>query len=73
VVPADALAGADDAETGRLVKGGAGGVFGNDPRLDGPDPGGLCGGDQGIQELAPDALAPCLRVYVDGVLSMTPA
>jgi hypothetical protein len=41
VVLADAFAGADDAEASGLVEPEAGGVFGKDSGLDGPDAGGF--------------------------------
>jgi hypothetical protein len=68
VVPADALAGADGAEPGGPVQGQAGGVLREDPGLDGPDPGGLGGGDQRIQEPAAGAPVAGGGVDVDGVL-----
>jgi hypothetical protein len=68
VVLADAFPGPDDAEPGGLVQGQAGGVLREDAGLDGPDPGGLGGGDQRVQEPAAGALAASRGVDVDGVL-----
>jgi hypothetical protein len=68
VVLADALAGADGAEPGGPVQGEAGGVLREDAGLDGPDPGGLGGGDQHVQEPAAGAAAAGGGVDVDGVL-----
>src|SRR5882762_419621 len=65
---ADAFPDPDDAEPGRPVQGQAGGVLREDAGLDGPDPGGLGGGDQRVQEPAADALAAGSGVDVDGVL-----
>jgi hypothetical protein len=67
-VLADAFPGPDDAETGGLVQGHAGGVLGEDAGLDGPDPGGLGGGDQRVKEPTAGALATGSGVDVDGVL-----
>src|SRR5260370_589413 len=57
VVLADAFPGPDHAEPGGLVQGEAGGVLREDAGLDGPDPGGLGGGDQRVQQPAAGALA----------------
>src|SRR5258705_13466424 len=65
---ADAFPDPDDAEPGRPVQGEAGGVLREDAGLDGPDPGGLGGGDQRVQEPAAGALAAGGGVDVDGVL-----
>ena len=70
-VLADAFPGPDHAEPGRLVQGQAGGVFGEDAGLDGPDPGGLGGGDQCVQEPAADAAAAGGGMNVDRVLDHT--
>jgi hypothetical protein len=51
VVLADALAGADVAESGSVVEGQAGGVFREDAGLDGPDPGCFGGGVDAISDL----------------------
>jgi hypothetical protein len=53
VMAADALAGADDTEPGPLVEPEAGGVLGEDPGLNGPDPGGFGGADQASSRAAP--------------------
>src|SRR5690349_4123512 len=53
----DALPDPEDPEACRLVQGQAGGVLGEDAGLDGPDPGGLGGGDQRVQERMADAVA----------------
>ena len=68
MVAADAFAGPDHAEPGRLVQGQAGGVFGEDAGLDGPDPGRLSRGDQRAQEQAADAAAAGGGVDIDRVL-----
>jgi hypothetical protein len=68
VVLADAFPGPDDAEPGGLVQGQAGGVLREDAGLDGPDPGGLGGGDERVQEPAAGALAAGSGVDVDGML-----
>ena len=68
VMAADALARADDTEPGSLVKPEAGGVLGEDPGLDGPDPGGFSRAGEGIDQRGPDAPAACVRVHVDRVL-----
>src|SRR5690349_8472410 len=67
-VLADAFPGPDHAEPGRLVQGQAGGVFGEDAGLDGPDPGGFGRADQRVQELAADAASAGGGVDVDRVL-----
>ena len=69
---ADAFPYPDDTEPGGPVQGEAGGVLGEDARLDGPDPGRLGGGDQSVQQPAPGALAAGTRVDIDG-MSTTPA
>jgi hypothetical protein len=68
MVLADAFPGTDDAEPRRFVQGQAGRVLREDPRLDGPDPGGLGRGDQRIQKLAGVAPAAGGGVDVDRVL-----
>ena len=65
---ADAFPDPDDAEPGRPVQGEAGGVLREDAGLDGPDPGGLGGGDQRVQEPAAGAAASGSGVNVDRVL-----
>ena len=65
---ADPFADPHGAESGGPVQRGAGGVLREDAALDGPDPGRLGGADQGVQELAADALAAGARVHVDRVL-----
>jgi hypothetical protein len=65
---ADPFPGADEAKPGRPVQGQAGDVLREDPGLDGPDPSGLGGGDQRVQEPAADAPAAGGGVDVDGVL-----
>lgn len=57
VVSAVALAHADDAESGPVVKGESGGVLGKHLALQGPDSGVLAGGDQRLQQQCPDTLA----------------
>ena len=66
-VLADAFPGPHDAEPGGPVQGQAGGVLREDAGLDGPDPGVLGGGDQGIQERAADAPAASAGVDIDRV------
>src|ERR1700723_2546144 len=68
VVLAEALPNPDDPEPGRPVQGQAGGVLREDAGLDGPDPRGLGGGDQGVQEPTAGALAAGTGVDVDRVL-----
>ena len=68
MVLTDALPGADDAEPGAPVQGQAGGIFREDAGLDGPDPGGLGGSDQRVQEPTAGAPAADGGVDVDGVL-----
>lgn len=57
VVTADAFPGSYDAEACGLMKCNAGRIFREDAGLNGPDPGCLSRGDEGVQELAADALA----------------
>src|SRR5580704_16140407 len=57
VVLAEAFPDPDDPEPGRLVQAQAGRVLREDAGLDGPDPRGLGGGDQGVQEPAAGARA----------------
>src|SRR5579875_791306 len=68
VVAAGALAGADGAEPGLGVQAQAGGVLGEDTGLDGPDPGGLGGIDQGPQQCGGNAAAAVTGMDVDAVL-----
>src|SRR5690349_1003120 len=70
-VAADAFADADLAEAGRAVQGAAGGVLREDAGLDGPDAGGLGGGDQHVQQGPADTPAPCRGVDVHGVFDYT--
>jgi hypothetical protein len=60
VMPSDVVTGADCAESGFGVQVEAGGVFGEDPGLDGPDPGRLSGADQRVEQGSGDA--PAARV-----------
>jgi hypothetical protein len=71
VVLADALADPDQTEPGGPVQGHAGSVLREDAGLDGPDPGRLGRGDQGVQETAADTLAAGGGVDVDGMLDDT--
>ena len=54
MVTAEPLPDAHHPEPGPLVQAQAGGVLGEDPGLDGPDPGRLGGADQGAEQGAPD-------------------
>ena len=50
------------------MEGKTSGVLGEDPGLDGPDPGGGCCLDQGVEQEVTDALPLSVGVDVDGVL-----
>lgn len=67
VVLADPFPCSDYAETGSLMKCSAGGVFGEDAGLNGPDSRVLGGRDERIQELAADTPAAGAGVDVDGM------
>ena len=71
VVAADLLPGADDAESSLLVEPQACLILGEDGRLDGPDPVGFGGTDQGIEQRGTNAAATCAGMDVDGVLDDT--
>src|SRR5262249_12422793 len=69
VVAADALAGADHAESGLLVQAKAGGVLGEDAGLDGPDPRRLGRADERGEQRGCDPAPPGLGADVDRMLA----
>src|SRR5439155_24739233 len=71
VVPAEPLPDTDHPEPGPLVQAQAGGVLGEDPGLDGPDPGRLGGADQGAEQRGADPAPAGRRGDVHGVLDDT--
>lgn len=64
----DALTSADDSESNSFVQNEAGGVLGEDARLEGPDPSRLRCRDQRVEQGAADASVPVVGVDVDAVL-----
>lgn len=66
-----AFSSADFTKPMLLVKGKAGGVLGDDARLDGPHPGVFCVVDEPAQELASDAATSGCGGDVDGVFDDT--